>query len=126
MPLSVNFRWKTPALATPQSDAEKSNLNENLMQLGDAISRMRASRYNKAQTTRRNAIEDENRAIAAEDRAIAAEDRAREIDEQERRKKAYGEAADIMRGRSAERERLLQERASIVAQINGLKQRMGL
>lgn len=119
MPLSVNFRWKTPALAAPKSDAEKSNLNENLMQLGDAISRMRASRYNKAQTARRNAIEDENR-------AIAAEERAREIDEQERRKKAYGEAADIMRGRSAERERLLQERAEIVAQINGLKQRMGL
>lgn len=119
MPLSVNFRWKTPALATPQSDAEKSNLNENLMQLGDAISRMRASRYNKAQTARMNAIEDENR-------AIAAEDRAREIDEQERRKKAYGDAADLIRGRSAERERLLKERAEVVEQINELKARMGL
>lgn len=119
MPLSVNFRWKTPALATPQSDAEKSNLNENLMQLGDAISRMRASRYNKEQTARRNAIEDENR-------AIAAEDRARAIAEQERRNKAYGEAADLIRGRSAERERLLNERAEVVAQINELKARMGL
>lgn len=119
MPLSVNFRWKTPALATPQSDAEKSNLNENLMQLGDAISRMRASRYNKAQTARRNAIEDENR-------AIAAEDRARAIAEQERRNKAYGDAANLIRGRSAERERLLKERAEVVEQINELKARMGL
>lgn len=119
MPLSVNFRWKTPALSAPQSDAEKSNLNENLMQLGDAISRMRASRYNKAQTARRNAIEDENR-------AIAAEDRARAIAEQERRNKAYGDAADLIRGRSAERERLLKERAEVVEQINELKARMGL
>lgn len=119
MPLSVNFRWKAPALATPQSDAEKSNLNENLMQLGDAISRMRASRYNKAQTARRNAIEDENR-------AMAAEDRARGIEEQERRNRAYGEAAELIRGRAAERERLLQERAAIVGQINELKTRLGL
>lgn len=117
MPMSVNFRWKTPNVIAAKSDPE--GIGSGLTSLGEAIARTKASRYAKEQQERRNAIEDENR-------AIAAEDRAREIDEQERRRKAYGDAADIMRGRSAERERLMQERASIVAQINGLKQRMGL
>lgn len=119
MPLSVNFRWRGSSIETPKSEAEKSGLNENLMQLGDAISRVRASRYAKAQQERRNAIEDENR-------AMAAEDRARGIEEQERRNRAYGEAAELIRGRAAERERLLQERAAIVGQINELKTRLGL
>ena len=118
MPLSVNFRWKTPALATPQSDAEKSNLNENLMQLGDAISRMRASRYNKEQTERRNAIEDENRAIAAEDwqRRIQAEDR---------QQKLYGETSELIRSKAAQRAELGRRREEIVIRINELEQRIG-
>lgn len=105
MPMVVNFRWKSPTLRVPESDAEKNNLNENLMQLGQSIANMKAARYNRDQQERRNAIE-------------AAE--------RERRQKAYGEAADLIRGRSAERERLLQERAAVVAQINELKQRLGL
>lgn len=116
MPMSVNFRWKTPGLVAAKADQD--GIGEGLASLGDAIARMKASRNERAQQERRNAIEDETR-------AIAAEDRARAIAEQDRRNKAYGEAADIIRGRSAERERLLQERAEIVARINAIKSRMG-
>ena len=112
MPMVVNFRWKSPTLRVPESDAEKNNLNENLMQLGQSIADIKAARYNREQQERRNAIEDENRAMEAAER--------------ERRQKAYGEAAGLIRGRSSERERLLQERAAVVAQINELKQRLGL
>ena len=117
MPMSVNFRWKTPNVIAAKADP--NGVGEGLSSLGEAIARMKASRYAKEQQDRRNAIEDENR-------AIAAEDRARAISEQDRRNKAYGEAADLIRGRYAERERLLKERAEVVAQINDLKARMGL
>lgn len=109
MPMSVNFRWKTPGLVAAKADQD--GIGAGLASLGDAIARMKASRNERAQQDRRNAIEDENRA-----RAIA---------EQDRRNKAYGDAANIIRGRSAERERLLQERAEIVARINAIKSRMG-
>lgn len=116
MPMSVNFRWKTPGIVAAKADQD--GIGSGLASLGDAIARMKAFRNEKAQQERRNAIEDENR-------AIAAEDRARAIAEQDRRNKAYGEAAGIIRGRSAERERLLKEREEIVAQINAIKSRMG-
>ena len=105
MPMVVNFRWKSPTLRVPESDAEKNSLNENLMQLGQSIADMKAARYNREQQERRNSME-------------AAE--------RERRQKAYGDAAALIRGRFAERERLLQERAAVVARINELKQRIGL
>lgn len=116
MPMSVNFRWKSPGLVAARADQD--GVGAGLASLGDAIARMKSSRNERAQQERRNAIEDENR-------AIAAEDRARAIAEQDRRNKAYGEAADLIRGRSAERESLLKERAEIVAQINAIKSRMG-
>lgn len=118
MPLSVNFRWKTPALATPQSDAEKSNLNENLMQAGNAI---------LAARTRSRQNEERARAEArqAELDRMNAEDRQRRIDAEDRQQKLYGETSELIRSKAAQRAELVRRREEIVNRINELEQRIG-
>jgi hypothetical protein len=111
MPLSVNFRWKTPTLQAPQSDAEKNNLNENLMQVGRAIADMKASRYRKQQDERRNKIEDEKN--------------RREWEEQDRKKQAQLDTAEMIRKKSAMLSELKARRQQIASQIEALKAQLG-
>ena len=117
MPLSVNFRWKTPSLSTPQSDAEKSNLNENLAQAGNAI---------LAARTRSRQNEERARAEARQtelDR-MNAEDRQRRIQAEDRQQKLYGETASLIRSRKEDRARLVNRRNEIVARIADIESRL--
>lgn len=115
MPMSVNFRWKTPNVIAAKSDPE--GIGSGLTSLGEAIARMKASRYAKEQQDRRNAIEDENR-------AIAAEDRRRRIQAEDRQQKLYGETASLIRSRKEERSRLVNRRNEITARIAEIESRL--
>lgn len=115
MPMSVNFRWKTPNVIAAKSDPE--GIGSGLTSLGEAIARMKASRYAKEQQDRRNAIEDENR-------AIAAEDRKRRIQAEDRQQKLYGETASLIRSRKEERSRLVNRRNEITARIAEIESRL--
>lgn len=115
MPMSVNFRWKTPNVIAAKSDPE--GIGSGLTSLGEAIARMKASRYAKEQQDRRNAIEDENR-------AIAAEDRNRRIQAEDKQQKLYGETASLIRSRKEERSRLVNRRNEITARIAEIESRL--
>lgn len=115
MPMSVNFRWKTPNVIAAKSDPE--GIGSGLASLGEAIARMKASRYAKEQQERRNDIEDENR-------AIAAEDRNRRIQAEDRQQKLYGETASLIRSRKEERSRLVNRRNEITARIAEIESRL--
>ena len=116
MPMSVNFRWKTPNVIAAKSDPE--GIGSGLTSLGEAIARMKASRYAKEQQDRRNTIEDENR-------AIAAEDRNRRIQAEDKQQKLYGETSELIRSKAAQRAELVRRREEIVKRINELEQRTG-
>lgn len=115
MPMSVNFRWKTPNVIAAKSDPE--GIGSGLTSLGEAIARMKASRYAKEQQDRRNAIEDENR-------EVAAEDRRRRIQAEDRQQKLYGETASLIRSRKEERSRLVNRRNEITARIAEIESRL--
>lgn len=115
MPMSVNFRWKTPNVIAAKSDPE--GIGSGLTSLGEAIARMKASRYAKEQQERRNAIEDENR-------EIAAEDRRRRIQAEDRQQKLYGETASLIRSRKEERARLVNRRNEIASRIAEIESRL--
>lgn len=113
--MSVNFRWKTPNVIAAKSDQE--GIGSGLTSLGEAIARMKASRYAKEQQDRRNAIEDENR-------EVAAEDRRRRIQAEDRQQKLYGETASLIRSRKEERSRLVNRRNEITARIAEIESRL--
>lgn len=108
MALAVNFRWKTPQQQQVRSDWEKDGWGEGLDKMANTIANVKRSRYEKAQTERRNAIEDE--------------DRRRRMEEEDRRKSVYGEAADMIRGRKAERDRLVAQKTQLENEIKALKE----
>ena len=116
MPMSVNFRWKTPNVIAAKSDPE--GIGSGLTSLGEAIARMKASRYSKEQQERRNAIEDENR-------EVAAEDRRRRIQAEDKQQKLYGETSELIRSKASQRAELVRRREEIVNRINELEQRIG-
>ena len=99
MPLSIAFRWKSPRIETPREDP--NGIVGGLSAVGDSIYRVKQSRR-------------------------AEEDRQRRIAEEDRQKSLFGETADLIRGRASERDRLVQQRKQVAAQIESLKQRMGL
>lgn len=113
--MSVNFRWKTPNVIAAKSDPE--GIGSGLTSLGEAIARMKASRYAKEQQDRRNAIEDENR-------EVAAEDRRRRIQAEDKQQKLYGETASLIRSRKEERARLVNRRNEIAAKIAEIESRL--
>lgn len=113
--MSVNFRWKTPNVIAAKSDPE--GIGNGLSSLGEAIARMKASRYAKDQQERRNAIEDENR-------EVAAEDRRRRIQAEDKQQKLYGETASLIRSRKEERSRLVNRRNEITARIAEIESRL--
>ena len=111
MPLSVNFRWKTPFVQAPQTDWEKNNMTEQMKILSDSIIAAKKRRYDKEQQERRNKIEDENnrRAWDAEDRKV----------------QAAKETATYIQGMRRQLEQLQQQRAQVVQQIDQLKAQIG-
>lgn len=111
MAMAVNFRWKGVNMQAAQPNSVRNGWDKSLTQAATAISDMKARRFNREQTERRNAIEDE--------------DRARRMDEENRRKKVYGEAADMMRGKASERAALVQEAGQLRAEIAQLKAQIG-
>lgn len=99
MPLSIAFRWKAPRIETPREDP--NGIAGGISAVGDSIYRVKQSRR-------------------------AEEDRQRRIAEEDRQKSLFGETADLIRGRAEERARLVQQREQVAAQIEAIKQRMGL
>lgn len=112
MPLSINFNWRAPNVDVSFSERQRDRLNQGLVQTGNAISGVKGYRWRKAEQDRRNTIEDA--------------DRKRRIDEEERQKKLYGEAAEAIRGKVAERAALVRRRDELQAKIDALKARMGV
>lgn len=118
MPLSVNFRWKTPFVEAPKTDWEKNNTNESMKMLADSVLAAKKRRfdreqyeYKKSQDARRNAIEDEDvlRRRAEEDRKIQSQK----------------DTAELIRGRKAQREQLVAQREQILQRIQQLEAQLG-
>lgn len=107
MPLSVQFRWKSPTLQAPKSKAEMDNLNQNLTQLGNSILAAKKSRREQEQLERRNEIEDE--------------DRQRKQAEEEAKKNANLAVADMINSKLRERQALQALRERIAARLETLK-----
>ena len=142
--MNVGFRWRGVNIATPKTLTERERLGENLGAVGDAIMGVKRSwaekderEYNRArnaaQDARQARLDSNNRARnAAQDARQArldsmySEDRQRRIDEEERQKRLFGDTAGLIRGKADERARLVQQREQIEAQIEALKQRIGM
>lgn len=107
MPLSVQFRWKSPTLQAPKSQAEMDNLNQNLTQLGNSILAAKKSRREQEQLERKNKIEDE--------------DRQRKQDEEDAKTKANLEVADMINKKLGERQALQAQREQIASRLETLK-----
>lgn len=111
MPLSIAFRWKSPVIETPKSEFEKGGWGQALTDAADTITKVKDWRWKKSEQERRNRIEDE--------------DRKRRMDWEDKQRKAYGEAADYMRNRGAERAALVKRAEEIKAEIASLKAQLG-
>lgn len=110
MALAVQFRWAAPGVQV--SSAPQQQMVEGMEALGEGISRARDRRYTREQQYRRNRIEDE--------------DRFRRQSEEDRRKKVYGEAADLMREHENDINTLEEQRNEIIQQIQKLETALGL
>ena len=118
MPLSVQFRWKTPQNIDVQNKWDRAKMSEGLNQLANTIIAVKDRRYKKEQDeykkeqdARRNQIEDETnrRAWEAEDRRI----------------RAGKETAETLRGLVSEREQLKARRERVVNELSQLKAQLG-
>lgn len=103
MPLSINFRWNVPQLDKPEPEAIRSGWKTAMNDIGET------GRYLRT------------RADINEQKRIAEEDRQRKIAEEERQKKLYGDAANSIRGKVAERAALVKMRDEIKARLDALK-----
>ena len=103
MPLSINFRWNVPQIDKPEPEAIRSGWKTAMQSIGET------GRYLRT------------RADINEQKRIAEEDRQRRISEEERKKKLYGDAANSIRGKVAERAALVKRRDEIKARIAELK-----
>lgn len=126
MPMNVGFRWKGVNIAPPKTVTERERLGENLGAVGDAImgvKRSWAEKDEREYNRTRNAAQDARQARLD---SMYSEDRKRRIDEEERQKRLFGDTAGLIRGKADERARLVQKREQIAAQIEALKQRIGM
>ena len=119
MPMNVGFRWKGVNVATPMTVTERERLGENLGSVGDTI--LRVKQYRDLKEDR-----EYNRSRNAELDRMNAEDRQRRITEEDRQRQLFGETSGLIRGKADERARLVQQRNQIAAQIEALKQRIGM
>ena len=111
MPLSVAFRWKTPQALQVKTMWDRTGAGDGLSQAADAIA---AGRQRKYERERQQKLDKQ-----------AEEDRQRRIDWEDRQRKAYGEAADYMRGRSADRDALVKRADQLRQEIVALKMQLG-
>ena len=111
MPLSIAFRWKTPQIDTPKSSFQKNGWGQAISDVADTITKVKDWRWKKSEQERRNRIEDE--------------DRKRRMDWEDKQRNTYGEAADYMRGRYAERAELVKRAEQIKNEIQVLKGQLG-
>lgn len=126
MPMNVGFRWKGVNIAPPKTLTERERLGENLGAVGDAImgvKRSWAEKDEREYNRTRNAAQDARQARLD---GMYSEDRQRRIDEEDRQKRLFGDTAGLIRGKADERARLVQQREQIAAQIEALKQRIGM
>ena len=119
MPMNVGFRWKGVNVATPRTVTERERLGDNLGAVGDTIFRVKQYRN-------LNKDREYNRQRNAELDRMNAEDRQRRITEEDRQRQLFGDTAGLIRGKADERARLVQQREQIAAQIEALKQRIGM
>lgn len=103
MPMAVNFRWKTPTVQASQPNSVKNGWAQSFTQAADAISDAKDYRWKKAETERRNRIEDE--------------DRQRRTEWEDRQRSAWSEAANMMRGLAGERAKLVKRAEEIRARL---------
>lgn len=111
MALSIGFRWKTPNIQAPDTMWNRTGAGEGLTQAARAIGQ---GLERKRQRERQERLD-----------KMAEEDRQRRIDWEDKQRKAYGEAADYMRNRGAERDALVKRAEEIRAEIAGLKAQLG-
>lgn len=111
MPLSIAWRWKAPTIQAPKSYWERNNVGEGIEKAATAIGNGLQRKWNRERT---EALDKMN-----------AEDRQRRIDWEDKQRKAYGEAADYMRNRSAERDALVKRAEQIRSEIASLKAQLG-
>lgn len=109
MPLNVAFRWGSPNVQV--SNQSQRDMVEGLKSVGEGISKARDRRYLREQQAKQD--------------AIANEERTRRYAEEDRRKQAYAEAADLMRKRQVAIDQLKGQREQIVQQIQQLKAEIG-
>lgn len=119
MPMNVGFRWKGVNVATPRTVTERERLGDNLGAVGDTI--FRVKQYRDLKEDR-----EYNRSRNAELDRMNAEDRQRRITEEDRQRQLFGETSGLIRGKADERARLVQQREQIAAQIEAIKQRIGI
>jgi hypothetical protein len=110
MPLSINFRWNVPQLDKPEPEAIRSGWKSAMNDIGET------GRY-----LRTRADSNEQKRIAEEDRQRRIAEEERQKTEEERQKKLYGDAANSIRGKVAERAALVKRRDEIKARIAELK-----
>lgn len=103
MPMAVNFRWKAPTVQAAQPNSVKDGWAQSFTQAAQAISDAKDYRWKKAETERRNRIEDE--------------DRSRRTEWEDRQRSAWGEAANMMRGLAGERAKLVKRAEEIRSRL---------
>lgn len=111
MPLSVAFRWKTPNITAAQTDWEKNGTGEGIIRGAQAIAEGRQRKYNRERQDRLDRANEE--------------DRQRRIADEERKKSAYLQAADLMRGKMQQRQQLVARAEQLRAKIAELRAQLG-
>lgn len=115
MAMSVNFMWRSPQMVAGKSDP--NGYSQGLGKVGDSIFRFKNSRRAEEERQRQEARQ-------AEQDRINAEDRQRRIQAEDRQQKLYGETAELIRGKSAQREALVNKRNEIAARIAAIENRL--
>ena len=115
MAMSVNFMWRSPQMVAGKSDP--NGYSQGLGKVGESIFRFKNSRRAEEERQRQAARQ-------AEQDRMNAEDRQRRIQSEDRQQKLYGETAELIRGKSAQREALVNKRNEIVARIAAIENRL--
>lgn len=111
MPLSVQWRWKTPFIQAPQTDWDKNKTGENIITAANAIQQGLERKYNRERQEKLD--------------QWAEDDRTQRLADEQRKRNVYNQVAESIRGRKDERDRLVAEAEQIKQQIAMLKQQFG-
>lgn len=103
MPLSINFRWNAPLVASPEPTAQRNGLERAMQSVGRIGTGL------------------QQRARQRELDRMAAEDRERRIAEEERQKTLYGQTAELIRRGASDYASLVARRDAIMAELAQLR-----